>query len=77
VREYGHLILLQDFGSRAFLEPKRPLKRAGRSLPVSQRRVNGGFLDDGDRPVSVEIGLSGINFEFYPLNHQFPDDFKF
>jgi hypothetical protein len=77
MREYGHLILLQDIGSRAFLEPKRPLKRAGRRLPVSQRRVNGGIRDDGDRLFSVETGLSGINFEFYPLNHQFPDDFKF
>jgi hypothetical protein len=22
-------------------------------------------------------GISGINFEFYRLNHQFPDNFKF
>jgi hypothetical protein len=72
MREYGHLILLQDIGSRAFLEIEAPS-----NAPVSQGRVNGGFRDDGDQTGSVEIGLSGINFEFYPLNHQFPDDFKF
>jgi hypothetical protein len=60
-----------------FLKPKRLSNAPGRRLPVSQRRVNGGFRDDGDRPVSEEIGLSGINVEFFSLNHQFPDDFKF
>jgi hypothetical protein len=25
----------------------------------------------------VDEGLAGINFEFYPLNHQFPNNFKF